>query len=247
MKVLFLDESGDHNLRMIDPSYPIFVLGGVIVDREYADGPLTEAFDDFKRRMFGRTDVVLHTADIARNRNGFEELQNTVFRAHFYRELNSLMEELPYSVMACAFYKHQYFDRYGVDAIDPYRLGLRVMVELLCDEVSVDPTASGGAIIAEARGEFLDKDVQGTWEILKTRGSLHASADLIRGTIQRLDLRDKMENIPELQLADLVVAPIGRHLLGKTDRDDWEIVERKFRRSPAGILEKYGLVTFPKQ
>ena len=30
MKVLFLDESGDHNLSVIDPSYPIFVLGGVI-------------------------------------------------------------------------------------------------------------------------------------------------------------------------------------------------------------------------
>ena len=41
MKVLFLDESGDHNLSVIDPSYPIFVLGGVIVDQDYAD--LTEA------------------------------------------------------------------------------------------------------------------------------------------------------------------------------------------------------------
>ena len=247
MKVLFLDESGDHNLRVIDPSYPIFVLGGVILDREYADGPLTEAFDEFKLRMFGRTDIVLHTADIARNRNGFEDLQNAEFRAHFYRELNSLMEGLAYSVMACAIYKHQYFARYGSDAIDPYRLGLRVLVELLCDEVTADPTASGAAIIAETRGEFLDKDVQGTWEILKTRGSLYAPADVIRGIIQGLELRDKKENIPGLQLADLVVAPIGRHLLGKIDRDDWEIVERKFRRSPDGTLENYGLVTFPKQ
>ena len=31
MKVLFLDESGDHNLAVIDPQYPLFVLGGVIV------------------------------------------------------------------------------------------------------------------------------------------------------------------------------------------------------------------------
>ena len=29
MKVLFLDESGDHNLSVIDPQYPMFVLGGV--------------------------------------------------------------------------------------------------------------------------------------------------------------------------------------------------------------------------
>lgn len=36
MKVLFLDESGDHNLTVIDPLYPVFVLGGVIMDRDYA-------------------------------------------------------------------------------------------------------------------------------------------------------------------------------------------------------------------
>ncbi len=38
MKVLFLDESGDHNLSVIDPQYPMFVLGGVIVDKAYAEG-----------------------------------------------------------------------------------------------------------------------------------------------------------------------------------------------------------------
>ena len=45
MKVLFLDESGDHNMAAIDPNYPLFVLGGVMVDKEYAEGrwpkPLT--------------------------------------------------------------------------------------------------------------------------------------------------------------------------------------------------------------
>jgi hypothetical protein len=30
---MFLDESGDHTLKTIDPNDPIFVLGGVIVER----------------------------------------------------------------------------------------------------------------------------------------------------------------------------------------------------------------------
>jgi hypothetical protein len=38
VKVLFLDESGDHNLSVIDPQYPLFVLGGIIVDQDYAKG-----------------------------------------------------------------------------------------------------------------------------------------------------------------------------------------------------------------
>ena len=210
MRVLFLDESGDHNLSAIDPSYPIFVLGGIIVDKEHAEGPLTEAFNGFKREMFGRTDIVLHTADIARNRNGFEELQNSEFRTRFYGELNSLMERLRYEVVACAVRKEDYFARYGANAIDPYRLGLRVMVELLCN--AVGPVTGGGAIVAERRGESLDEDVEQTWEILRTRGSLYAEPDVIRDRIHTLELCHKKGNIPSLQLADLVVTPIGRHI-----------------------------------
>ena len=245
MKVLFLDESGDHNLSIIDTSYPVFVLGGVIVDKDYADGPLTEAFDSFKRELFGRTDIVLHTADIVRNRNGFEELKNSEFRTRFYGELNSLMEKLRYEVVACAIRKEDYFARYGADAIDPYRLGLRVMVELLCN--ATGPVAEDGAIVMERRGEFLDEDVERTWEIVRTRGSLYAEADVIRARIHTLELRHKKENIPGLQLADLVVTPIGRHILGKTDREDWKIIEQKFRRGPDGNVANFGLFTFPMQ
>ena len=71
MKILFLDESGDHNLSIIDPQYPLFVLGGVIVDKKYAENQLTESVNKFKKDMFGTQDIILHTADISRNRNGF--------------------------------------------------------------------------------------------------------------------------------------------------------------------------------
>lgn len=42
MKVMFLDESGDHNLSVIDQQYPLFILGGVIVEKEYAESELTD-------------------------------------------------------------------------------------------------------------------------------------------------------------------------------------------------------------
>ncbi len=58
MKILFLDESGDHNLTIIDPQYPVFVLGGVIIDRAYAEGEMTERVRDFKLRLFGRDDII---------------------------------------------------------------------------------------------------------------------------------------------------------------------------------------------
>lgn len=35
MKVFFLDESGDHSLEKFDVDYPVFVLGGIVVDRRH--------------------------------------------------------------------------------------------------------------------------------------------------------------------------------------------------------------------
>jgi hypothetical protein len=37
-RVLLIDESGDHSLTAIQDEYPVFVLAGVIVNRDYALG-----------------------------------------------------------------------------------------------------------------------------------------------------------------------------------------------------------------
>lgn len=129
MKVMFLDESGDHNLSVIDPQYPLFVLGGVIVDKEYAEGKLDREVRQFKRDLFGRDDIILHTADLTRNRNGFEWMKEQAF----------------------------------------------------------------------------------------------------------------------LQLADLVVSPIGRFVLGKLMQQDFKIIESKFRRNRRGDYRGAGLVVLPKE
>ena len=149
MKILFLDESGDHNLSVIDPQYPIFVLGGVIMDEDYAKGPLTDALDEFKDAVFGRTDIVLHTADITRNRNGFESMKEASFRDRFYSHLNELMRTLSYSVVACAIRKSDYLSRFGLAALDPYLISLDILVEIFCFDVG--GVRGGGAVIAERR------------------------------------------------------------------------------------------------
>jgi len=43
MKVLFLEESAANNLEVIDPQYPLFVLGGVMMDQnEIRPAPATQ-------------------------------------------------------------------------------------------------------------------------------------------------------------------------------------------------------------
>lgn len=242
MKALFLDESGDHNLTVIDPSYPLFVLGGVIVEQRFAEGPLEDALRDFKRRLFGREDLILHTADITRNRNGFERLKEREFRETFYRELNDLLRKLPFQVVACVIRKDDHLQRYGVAALDPYMLSLDVLVERFCMDIGT----GGGVIVAERRDPTLDRELDIAWLNLKVQGTRYFQARVIESRIVGLNLRPKSANIAGLQLADLVATPIGRKVLGKTVKEDYRVVEEKFRRSRTGKVEGYGLVVLPK-
>jgi len=244
MKVLFLDESGDHNLSVIDPQYPLFVLGGIIVDKDYAEGPMTEAVRDFKQRILGRDDIILHTADITRNRNGFEAMKNPAFRERFYAELNELMRNLDYKIVACAIRKDEHIARYGVAALDPYLLSLDLLVERFAFDVG--NVSGGGLIVAERRDPTLDHELELAWLNLKIQGTRYQQAKDIEKRILAMNLRAKSENIVGLQLADLVVTPIGRHVLGKPSKEDFEIVRSKLRRSRTGIVEGYGLVVLPK-
>ena len=89
------------------------------MDSVYAQGRLNDTLDNFKYEMFGYSDIVLHTADITRNRNGFEDMKDGAFRSRFYSRLNELMRSLSYSVVACVIRKDDYLGRYSLAALDP--------------------------------------------------------------------------------------------------------------------------------
>lgn len=243
MKAMFLDESGNHALTTVDEQYPVFVLGGVIVEIEYAEQVIDPRIREFKRDLFGRDDIVLHTADITHNRNGFERLVEPVFRTRFYTELNLLMRELEYKVVACAIRKDAHMARYGMAAVDPYMLSLDILAERFCFEIGDVP--EGGTIYAERRSPVLDRELDIAWLNLKVRGTRYIRASTINERIANLQTRPKNANIAGLQLADLVVSPIGRFVLGKPTREDWAVIEAKFRRRGGSYLGA-GLVILPR-
>lgn len=239
MKRMYLDESGNHDLLRIDGQYPVFVLGGVIVDSAYADGEMSERVRTFKRDFFGSEDVILHTSEIARNQNAFECLKNKTTRERFYVALNALMRILRYQVVACAIHKERHIARYGGSAVDPYWFSLQVLVERFCYEVG---TINSGEIIAESRRPDLDRQLKAAYCCIRTRYLDHAT---IRSRISGLRCVPKAENIAALQLADLVVGPIGRYVLGKPTREDFEIIRSKFRGG--NNFEGMGLVVLPRR
>jgi hypothetical protein len=244
MKILFLDESGDHNLSIIDPSYPLFVLGGIIMDKHYAENELTQALNDFKLKMFARTDIILHTADITRNKNGFQRLKEPAFRDAFYQALNQLIQKLKFTIVACVIKKEAHLSKYGLAALDPYFLSLDILVERFC--LDIGNTMHGGLIIAERRNPTLDHELDLAWLNLKIQGTRYMQAHQIERRIIGLKLSAKSENIAGLQLADLVLTPIGRYIMGKAIKEDFKIIESKFRRNQHGLWKGYGLVVLPK-
>jgi len=212
MKTLYLDESGDHNLIKIDKQYPIFVLGGVIIDEDYLP-VLNQKVNNFKEKLFGTNDIILHTADISRNKNGFSRLKDIKFRNTFFNELNILMQELEYSIVACVIKKDEHIKKYADSAIDPYILSLNIIVEKFC--LYLRHTKQIGSIIAEKRDRTLDNELELAWLSLKIKGTKHLKGSEIDKNIDGLTLEHKHLNTNAVQLADLIVSPIGRYVLGK--------------------------------
>ena len=240
---MYLDESGDHNLEKIDPDYPVFVLGGVIVDESYAETVMEEEVNQFKMSWFGSTSPVLHTADITRNRLEFEILKDGKTRERFLDELNALMRGLEYSVVAAVVEKYRLRSRTGrfYPRLDLYSLSFEFLLEVFHGEVN---SARGrGDIVAERREPDFDKRLGDNWDWHLKRGVGEVSGRQISQRIKSLDLRSKAENIVGLQIADLVVTPIGRHVVGKPDREDFEIVKSKLLNG--GSDDPRGLIVLP--
>jgi hypothetical protein len=66
--VLFMDESGDHNLVSIDRNFPIFCLAGCVFERRYYQEIARRQVDEFKLHFWGRTDVILSPVEFVSTR-----------------------------------------------------------------------------------------------------------------------------------------------------------------------------------
>ena len=122
-------------------------------------------------------------------------------------------------------------------------MGFELLLELFYDEV-VKTRAMGG-VVAERRLPELDRRLIRSWEGHLRLGTSDVSSSELELRIGRLDLRRKSENIAGLQLADLVVSPIGRHVIGKHDKEDWRIIRGKVLNGCGESGEGYGLITLP--
>lgn len=245
MKVLFLDESGDHDLINIDSEYSIFVLAGCIMDLEYEGKVLIPALNQFKKDLFGNSDIILHLADYTRNKACFGNLCNKDFREKFYAGLNKIIKDMDFTLLACIVDKKEHVKHYK-NAIDPYLLSLEVVLERYI--MFLKRNNEKGIVIAESRGNQLDNQLNLAFLDLKISGTRFLRPTDIVEAITDFRIRKKDENIAGLQLIDTIISPIGRKFLGRKNfYIAYDVIKSKFRKHDCGKYKGYGLVILPKK
>ena len=248
MYYLFIDESGEHNLLKINKDFPLFILSGCIFKSDYYNSICIKEINDFKLKIFGTKKIILHTADITRNRNGFEKLKNENFRNKFYEGINNLLNKLDFTLIACIVDKKEHYKKFGELAYDPYELALKCVLERYF--YFLQENHDTGKIFVESRGGYLDSKLELAYFDIKLSGISYQTRKLTGSDLKKrfIDFKflDKKQNISGLQIADLCATPIGRCYMGKTIHEDYRIIESKFRKRNENYY-RYGLIIVPEE
>lgn len=115
-----MDESGDHSLKSVDSSFPVFVLVGLLIeDSEYAR--ICNEINAFKTKYFKTTEVILHNRDIRKCNGPFKILFDLNVKQKFYNDLETILSTANYKIVASAINKEKHIERYGKLADDHMR------------------------------------------------------------------------------------------------------------------------------
>lgn len=240
---LFLDESGDHGLKNIDPNFPVFVLCGVIIsDKEYEN--LRSDFNSIKRNFWNNHKVIFHSRDIRKCDKEFKILLNNEIKASFYEKLDKVMNNSFYTVISSVINKKNYIKKYGKLRSDVYEIALSFIIErsIFYLDTLKNPVSKLFLII-EKRGKKEDIQLKKHVERLLQVGTFYVTPDRLQSYQINVEFRDKRQNINGLQLSDLIAYPIARYSLDKQRANPaFDIIKPKIY-SKGGKL--YGLKIFP--
>lgn len=239
--IVFADESGDHGLSAIDPSYPMFVLAFCIFRKdEYIESVCPE-MQRLKFKHWGHDAVVLHEHDIRKPGGVYSFLQNATRRKVFMEDLTALMEAAAFKIIAAVIRKADFSLQYHRPE-NPYSIALGFGLERLFKYLQgLGQAERLTHVVVERRGKREDQELELEFRRICDGANFHN-----RRLPFEIVMAPKESNAPGMQLADLVVRPIGiKTLRPNQPNRAYEILEKKFRRSPQGDIGGWGLKSFP--
>jgi hypothetical protein len=236
--IVYVDESGDHGLKTIDPYYPVFVLAFCIFKKHDYIHTVVPLLEVFKFKHFGHDQVILHETDIRKDRGDFAFLKSKQTKADFLNELTAIIQTAPFTVISTVIKKELICQRYTTPD-NPYHIALRFSLERIVRFLKEQKTITH--IVVEKRGKTEDDELE-----LEFRRICDGDNYFRQPLAFELVFADKKSNSVGLQLADLVARPIGLHILKPTQENRaFEIIDGKFYKNGQGKRNGYGLKCFP--
>ncbi len=243
---LFLDESGHHGLKTINQEYPILLLCGCVLEKECYQNVFIPGIEKLKQKYFKRADIIFHSRDIRKWQHDFKSLGDPKIRSDFYKDLDSLISQTEFTVIAAAVLKDKLIRQYGPQANNPYDLSLTFILErtvFLTDRFN----CSKVEVVAEARGKNEDAKLHDQYQIIISNGTQFVQPQRFSHRFTDIDFRKKEDNIAGTQLCDLVAYPLANYVL-YPERENlaFRIIEPKmYRQFPKDDFLGYGLKIFP--
>jgi hypothetical protein len=215
------------------------VLAFCIFEKKTYANEVTSLMHRMKFKHFGHDAAVLHEREIRKAQSPFQFLQNAERRAVFIADIRTLIERSAFTLVAAVIDKEKLGKRYGKPD-NPYHLALRFGLE----RIEMHRAAQGDKgllhVVFEARGKTEDQALE-----LEFRRVCGENAVGYRLQMEPI-FAHKHANHCGLQFADLVARPIGVHVLRPQQRNRaYETLAAKFRASPEGKIEGWGLKCFP--
>lgn len=244
MKLMFLDESGDHSLleEKIDKSYPMFVLAGCIFDLDYYSKVVESEINKLKIKYFGDSSIILRSYDIRKQKNSFASLVDKKKRDLFLNDLDKIISSLKFTVIAAAINKFKLIKTYSSPA-NPYHLCFQFILERAI--MFLGRNEDSIILRAESRETHNDKLLASVYENFRLKGNRFIKPDEVRNKFTDLSFNQKIQNIIGHQIADLVAYPIGKWVLDKDKENKaFDIVKTKLHCKNDAFLN-YGLKIFP--
>lgn len=256
---MYVDEVGNPDLKSCyDSRHRHLSLTGVILELGYVERVAFPALEGLKRDYFGShpdDPVILHRKELLNAKPPFDCLADAAARERFDAELLALLAELEYIVITVVIDKQAHVEQYRVWRYDPYHYCMKVLLERYV--MWLKGEGQHGDVMAESRGGKEDCRLKESFLRLATEGTEHLdAADFACWlTSRQLKVKSKANNIAGLQLADLIAHPSWRAVDARRQHLPLPgnfggqiaqlLLEEKYRRSPAGQVEGWGIKWLP--
>jgi hypothetical protein len=232
--ILGMDETGDHVMQYAGRPQPapadIFLLCACLFEvKAYTD--FAERLKALKQHYLGRTDLSLVSSQIRRREGVFSFLSGEDRRCQFQEAIAAMIRETDFLIFAAAIDKNRLWSRYKDNAYSPYDLSLAFIMKRVATHLS----GAGARVrtIAECRGPRPDNDLRLEFARLLRMGTRWVSAERMQDCFAfPLMCRPKKDNVPALQMADLVAYPLAHRLrFPDARRKDFVLLEGKLHRA----------------